>query len=268
MKLGLIGCGKMGRSLLSGVLAKGAVDPTDVTVHSRTRAAVDKLVTEEGVNAAKDLKHLVEKTDTILLCVKPYQMVKILNEIAEMETSEESHLIISVAAGITIETMEDAVKGRARIIRSMPNTPSMIGKGATAYSLGTKANEHDEVLAETIFRAVGIACKVEENLINSVTGVSGSGPAYIYLVIEAMADGGVLAGLPREIAIELATQTVLGASAMVKTTGHHPAVLKDMVTSPGGTTIAGLQTLEDHGVRAAFINTVMDVKERADELGN
>jgi pyrroline-5-carboxylate reductase len=176
-------------------------------------------------------------------------------------------LFISVAAGVTLGAMEKLTGGTGRFIRTMPNTPSLVGKGAAAFSLGSNCGEADREIVQSILGAVGLSVEVPERLIDAVTGLSGSGPAYIYLVIEAMADGGVQAGLPRPDALKLAAQTVAGAAAMVLETGLHPAVLKDMVTSPGGTTIAGLAALEDGAIRSSFIAAVSAAVARAKELG-
>jgi pyrroline-5-carboxylate reductase len=176
-------------------------------------------------------------------------------------------LVISIAAGVTLAALEGAVSENFRIIRAMPNTPALVGHGAAGYCLGTRATPADAATAQALLGAVGLAIQVPERLMDAVTGLSGSGPAYIYLVIEALADGGVRAGIPRVDALRLAAQTVLGSAAMVLETGEHPAVLKDMVTSPGGTTIAGLATLERHGVRSALIEAVTVAAERAAELG-
>jgi pyrroline-5-carboxylate reductase len=177
-------------------------------------------------------------------------------------------LVISIAAGITLAALEDAAGVQDRVIRAMPNTPALVGKGAAGFCLGTRATREDAAVAKHLLGSTGLAVEVPERLMNAVTGLSGSGPAYIYLVIEALADGGVRMGIPRADAIQLAAQTVLGAAAMVMETGQHPAVLKDMVTSPGGTTIAGLAELERNGLRSALIEAVTAATRRADELGN
>jgi pyrroline-5-carboxylate reductase len=179
----------------------------------------------------------------------------------------QPRLVISIAAGLTLAALEDSAAENFRIIRAMPNTPALVGQGAAAYCLGTRATAEDSQIAKSLLGAVGIAIEVPERLMDAVTGLSGSGPAYIYLVIEALADGGVRAGIPRVDALRLAAQTVLGAASMVVETGDHPAVLKDMVTSPGGTTIAGLAVLERHGVRSALIEAVSAATQRATELG-
>jgi pyrroline-5-carboxylate reductase len=179
----------------------------------------------------------------------------------------KSVLVISIAAGITLSALEATASEQFRLIRAMPNTPALIGKGAAGYCLGSNATGDDAKTARCLLEAVGLAVEVPERLMDAVTGLSGSGPAYVYLMIEALADGGVCAGLPRADALRLATQTVIGAACMVQETGEHPAILKDMVTSPGGTTIAGLAALERHGVRSALIEAVGAASRRATELG-
>ncbi len=176
-------------------------------------------------------------------------------------------LVVSIVAGLTIAALEEAAGHGARVIRVMPNTPALVNKGATGFSLGKSATPEDAATAEKIFGAVGNAFQVKEALLDVVTGLSGSGPAYVFLMIEALADGGVLMGLPRDSALKLAAQTVAGAAEMVLQTSQHPAVLRDMVTSPGGTTIAGIEALEAGGARAALISAVRAATERAREIG-
>ena len=207
--------------------------------------------------------------EVILLCTKPLEVVAALTDAAAMAAGAP-RLVISIAAGVTLGALESAVSAVSenfRIIRAMPNTPALVGHGAAGYCLGSRATPADAATAQALLGAVGLAIVVPERLMDAVTGLSGSGPAYIYLVIEAMADGGVRAGIPRADALRLAAQTVLGSAAMVLETGEHPAVLKDMVTSPGGTTIAGLAVLESHGLRSALIEAVDAAAERAAELG-
>ena len=204
--------------------------------------------------------------DVILLCTKPHDVADSLREIS-IAGHATPMLAISIAAGITLDALETAASANIRIIRAMPNTPALVGKGAAAYCLGSRATHQDGDCARSLLGAVGLAVEVPERLMDAVTGLSGSGPAYVYLVIEALADGGVRTGLPRADALKLAAQTVLGAAAMVLETGIHPAVLKDMVTSPGGTTIAGLAELERQGLRSALIDAVEVATRRAAELG-
>jgi len=265
MKLGIIGCGKMGTALVEGAIRSGAVAAADVTGVDPVQGAREHFAKATGAAVAAEISAL-SGCDVILLCTKPYDVVAALREIS-IAGHATPRLIISIAAGITLPALETAASANIRIIRAMPNTPALVGKGAAAYCLGTRATREDAECARKLLGAVGLAVEVPERLMDAVTGLSGSGPAYVYLVIEALADGGVSAGLPRADALQLAAQTVLGAAAMVLETGSHPAALKDMVTSPGGTTIAGLAELERHGLRSALIEAVGAATRRAEELG-
>ena len=177
------------------------------------------------------------------------------------------HVVISIAAGITLGQLGRGLGSERRLIRVMPNTPALVGASATAYALGKNATAEDGLLAQKMFSAVGVAFQLKESLLDAVTGLSGSGPAYVYLIIEALSDGGVAAGLPRDVATKLAAQTVFGSAKMALETGQHPGALKDMVTSPGGTTIEGLHELEKAGVRGALMNAVRAAAEKSKKLG-
>lgn len=266
MKLGLIGCGKMGRALLEGALKAGIVKAEDVYVSSRTKATRQSLADELGVNAIDSNTELARKSDVVYICTKPNVTPIVLLELNEAPDCLDGTLLISTVAGLLIGQIEQALPGSARVVRTMPNTPSLIGKGATAYTLGTNATDADAEITCKLLESAGSVIEVAEYLMDAVTGVSGSGPAYVYTFIEAMADGGVLQGLPRAQALELATQTVLGAAAMVAETGLHPAILRDMVTSPGGTTIKAVQALEQNGFRAATMAAVEASANKANEL--
>ncbi len=201
----------------------------------------------------------------VFLAVKPQQMGKLLGEL-RAEVSPQK-LVVSIAAGVRLSVLAEGLGGEARLVRVMPNTPCLVGKGASAYCLGGKAAAEDGKLVGQLLGAVGVAFQVEEHLLDAVTGLSGSGPAFVYLMIEALSDGGVRMGLSRAVATALAAQTLRGAAEMVLATGEHPGVLKDRVTSPGGTTIAGLAALESGGVRAALIDAVRAATERSIALG-
>lgn len=265
MKLGVIGCGKMGTALVAGAVRAGAVAAADIIGVDSSPAACAQFQQITGASADSEISSLTH-CDVVLLCTKPNDIRAVLREISKA-VDGKSILIISIAAGITVASLESAAAEQFRIIRAMPNTPALVGKGASGYCLGTRNTADDAKTALLLLGTVGIAVEVPERLMDAVTGLSGSGPAYVYLMIEALADGGVKAGLPRADAIRLAAQTVLGAATMVLETGEHPAVLKDMVTSPGGTTIAGLAELERHGLRAALIDAVGEATRRATELG-
>lgn len=265
MKLGVIGCGKMATALVQGAVSQGVVKAADVIGVARTEASRLRFSEQTGARNTASIAEVVKESDVLLLATKPHDLPGIIAA-AELGKFPDK-LFISVAAGVTLETMEKLAGGAGRFVRTMPNTPSLVGKGAAAFSLGTHCGEADRGIVQSIMGAVGLSVEVPERLIDAVTGLSGSGPAYIYLVIEAMADGGVQAGLPRADALKLAAQTVAGAAAMVLETGLHPAVLKDMVTSPGGTTIAGLAALEEGAIRSSFIEAVRAAVARARELG-
>lgn len=265
MKLGVVGCGKMGTALVAGAIRSGVVEKEAVCGIDPAESARTHFASATGASVAMEFSSL-SGCDVILLCTKPLDVVGALHEIS-MVSQNLPLLVISIAAGITLDALETAAAAHIRVIRSMPNTPALVGKGAAAFCLGTRATRDDAARANELLSAVGLAVEVPERLMDAVTGLSGSGPAYIYLVIEALADGGVRAGLARADALKLAAQTVLGAASMVLELETHPAILKDMVTSPGGTTIAGLTVLEEHSVRAAMIGAVAAATHRAAELG-
>lgn len=264
MKLGVIGCGKMGTALVAGAVRTGAVAAADIVGMDLMREARENFTKETGAEAGDGIGAL-EGCDVFLLCTKPNDIRNAIR--AAIEVSGDAVLIISIAAGVTLAALEEAAGMNTHVIRAMPNTPALIGKGAAAYCLGSKATSGDGEIARRLLGSVGLAVELKENLMDAVTGLSGSGPAYVYQIIEGLSDGGVRAGLPRSEATRLAAQTVLGAAAMVMETGLHPGVLKDMVTSPGGTTIAGLAEMEARGVRSAMIEAVSAATRRAGELG-
>ena len=202
--------------------------------------------------------------DILVACVKPQYAAAALSELKD---SLDGKAMISIMAGLTTESLREMTDGNFRLLRLMPNTPALVGCGAFALDSGTDLTAEEKAFAQKLFESIGIVEWMPENLIDTACGLSGAGPAYIYLVIEALADGGVAKGLPRATAQRLAAQTVMGAAKMVMETGNHPGLLKDQVCSPGGNTIVGVKTLEEHGVRGAFIDTVVKATERAQELG-
>ena len=280
MKLGFIGGGKMAAALIKGVLKSGLCAPADITVSDVHAPSAEKLRADTGVTVAASNAELVGASDAIVLAVKPGDALAAIQGVTtqQMESSMRwawqsgsagngGKLLISIVAGLSIATLEKAAGEKLRIIRVMPNTPALVLAGASAFATGTQATEEDAEIAQKIFGGVGIAVRVKESLLDAVTGLSGSGPAYVYTVIEALADGGVLMGLPRDLALQLAAKTVAGAAEMVLQTGLHPAVLRDQVASPGGTTIAGIEALEAGGLRAALIAAVRAATERSAALG-
>ena len=270
MKLGLIGCGKMGGALLRGVVKAGLVKPAGIAVCDKFPDAASALAKEfKGLKNLKGPAEVAAASDVIVLAVKPHDMQKLLESVAASLKPQAlgAKLFLSIAAGIPLKNLEAWLGGKARVIRSMPNTPALVLSGASAFARGSHVTDADAKTAQSILGAVGSANEVTETLLDAVTGLSGSGPAYIYTVIEALADGGVLMGLPRATALQLAAQTVAGAAQMVLQTGKHPAPLRDEVTSPGGTTIAGLEQLEKHGLRNSLVQAVRKATERSKELG-
>jgi pyrroline-5-carboxylate reductase len=263
MQIGFIGSGRMATALLEGILKAGISAPGDLFVTDKLPAAAEGLAKKTGAVALGSNAEVVGKAAVLVLAVKPGDVPKALHDAGDLS----GKLLISIAAGIPLRKLREAATGTPRVIRVMPNTPALIGRGAAAYSAADGATDEDLATADRIFGAVGIVVLVKEELLDAVTGLSGSGPAFVYTVIEALADGGVLMGLPRDVALRLAAQTVQGAAAMVLQTGLHPAQLRDQVTSPGGTTAAGLEVIEDVGLRSALIGAVRAATERAAELG-
>lgn len=265
MTIGIIGCGKMGSALTLGALKAGVFKDHEVIAVDNKPHAIEALGPD--VSPAESMDDALSRSDALLLCVKPYQINDLLARLAELSSKPDETLAISIAAGVTIPAMEESSQNKARIIRCMPNTPSLVGEGASAFSLGATATESDAELVKSLLGSVGLAYEVPERLLDSVTGVSGSGPAFVYTFIEALADGGLLEGLPRDKALALATQTVLGAAKMVAEDNEHPALLRDRVTSPGGTTITGLAALEKGNFRSTVIGAVQATAAKARELG-
>jgi len=266
-KIGFVGAGQMARALAAGFVKAGLIEPSQVFTSDVARAAVEAL--QQAVPGARALPTnaaLASEVDVLVLAVKPQQIPAVLAELRP--ALKPKHLVISIAAGIRLAALAQGLGEQVRLVRVMPNTPCLVGESASGFCLGSTATAADGTLVAELLAAVGRAFAVDEKLLDAVTGLSGSGPAFVYLVIEALSDGGVRMGLPRDVALALAAQTVLGAAEMVLQTGDHPAVLKDRVTSPGGTTIAGLQALEAGGLRAALMAAVEAATRRSIELGN
>jgi pyrroline-5-carboxylate reductase len=263
--IGFIGAGQMAKALAAGFVAARLVAGRQIVACDPVAAAAESFVAKvSGATLAIDNADLTSRADVVFLAVKPQNMAAAMGQLADAGSSGK--LFVSIAAGVTLAKLEAGLK-TARVVRVMPNTPALVGQGASAYALGSGATADDGKLVGQLLAAVGQAHLVEEKLLDAVTGLSGSGPAFVYLVIEALTDGGVRMGLPRDVAAALAAQTVRGAGTMVVETGQHPAVLRDQVTSPGGTTIAGLAALEDRGLRAALIAAVEAATLRSQDLG-
>ena len=266
IRLGIIGGGVMAHSIVRGLLAARLVEPERILVSdlsAERRALFEKSC---GVATTADNAEIVRQSTVVLLAVKPQSMAGLLSEIQPVAGPDT--LYLSIAAGVTTATLYAGLGRTGRIIRIMPNTAAQVLSSATALCRGPNATDDDLGIARSLFDALGTTVVVDEALMDAVTGLSGSGPAYMYLVIEALADAGVRNGLTRATALQLAAQTCAGAAKMVLETGEHPGVLKDQVTSPGGTTINGLYRLEKRGVRAAIIDAVSAAVARSKELGS
>ncbi len=263
MKLCVIGLGQMGTTIIQGIRAENIFAGEDIVGCDPRAEEIDSQKLGE-ISIIEDNRVGVKKADIILIAVKPQILMKVLDEIKDLL---EDKLLISIAAGVKIDRISTSLPSSVRKVRVMPNTPALIKSGVSALSFGDNCNEEDHRLVQKIFRGIGETVEIEEKLMDAVTGLSGSGPAYVYTIIEALSDGGVLKGLPRKQARRLAAATVLGAARMVLETDKHPAQLKDMVTSPAGTTIAGLEELEKGALRSTLISAVSRAADRSAELG-
>lgn len=261
-RLGFIGAGQMAEAIARG-LDRAGVLPTSRMCAADVNASRCEVFQSFGASICHSNAQLIDNSDVLILAVKPQIVEKVLLDLRQGFTKDK--LLVSIAAGITIQKLQKWA-GDARVVRVMPNTPCLVGEAAAVMSLGDQATQQDSVLVKTLFEAVGSIYVADEKLLNAVTGLSASGPAYIYLAIEALADGGVAAGLPRDLSLGLASQTVLGAAKMVLETKKHPGQLKDEVASPAGTTIAGIRALEKAGFRGALIDAVVAAATRCEEL--
>jgi pyrroline-5-carboxylate reductase len=265
LKIGFLGAGKMATALAMGFIKGSQTTPDNIFASDFHQGARSHFSSQTGSIVFEDNDSVIERAGILFICVKPDQVTGVLKQAAPKITPD--HLIISIAAGIPIKNLEEALPSGSRVIRVMPNTPALVGTSASGFALGTSARTEDGKITQQLLNAVGVAFEFKESLLDAVTGLSGSGPAYAYLIIEALSDGGVAAGLPRDAATRLAAQTMLGAARMVLDTGMHPGALKDMVTSPGGTTIEGIHELEKAGVRAGLMNAVRAATEKSKKLG-
>jgi pyrroline-5-carboxylate reductase len=257
MKLLIVGGGRMGEALVGGLLAAGWASPDELGV---TEPVADRRAELSARYAGVRVLDEVVEADGAVIAVKPA-------EVASACATVVADRVLSIAAGVSIATLESVLPGKPAVVRAMPNTPALIGAGAAAIAAGATADDDDLAWAESILAAVGDVVRVPEKLLDAVTGLSGSGPAYVFLVAEALIDAGVLAGLPREVSTRLATQTLLGSARLLAESGETAEVLRGQVTSPGGTTAAGLRALEAAGVRSAFLEAVTAAAARAGELG-
>lgn len=265
LKLGFLGAGQMATALAHGFVAAKLIKPQDLIAADPSPEARANFAAATGGTQAEENSAVLADSNIVFLAVKPQHAAAALAPLSKLWNKD--HLLISIAAGLTTTTLAKETGDVPRLVRVMPNTPCLVGYSASAYSLGPRATEADAELVARLLSTVGQAHLLDESLLDAVTGLSGSGPAYVFQIIEALSDGGVRMGLPRAVATALAAQTVRGAAELVLVTGEHPATLKDKVASPGGTTIAGLQSLERGGLRATMMAAVEAATRRSTELG-
>jgi len=264
-KLGIIGCGTFGEAILGGLLRAGSVRVEQVVVTSRDEAQAELLRERHGVRVSRDNVKVCTEVQVVLVSLKPQRMREVLDDDL-LRLALKGKLLISIAAGIRIEKLRAWLPETA-IIRGMPNTPCLVGEGLTVLARGPSVTDEQVALARTMFEGVGRCLELEEKHMDAVTSLNGSGPAFAYVILEALVDGGVMMGLPRAVALEMAAQVFLGSARMVLETGFHPAALKDQVTTPAGSTIAGLLTMEDGRIRSVLARTIQEATRVAAELG-
>ncbi len=263
-KVAFLGLGKMGGILLQALLKKNLLSPKNTVATVRHPEGAQKLSQELGISVTTDNRQAAQQSDLVLLCVKPQTVREVTEEIAgEMTPGKQ---LISIAASVPTRYIEEILDSEVPVVRAMPNTPCVIGFGMTGLCKGKFADESHLNIAKTLFDSVGMTVTVEEKRMDAVTGLSASGPAFIYIILESLAEGGVKVGLPRDVATLLAAQTVQGAARMVLETGQHPALLKDAVTTPAGCTVDGILELEEGKLRVTLIKAVVKATERAKEL--
>jgi pyrroline-5-carboxylate reductase len=263
-RIGLIGAGQMATALAGGWVRAGLIRPEGILASDVSAEARSRFTQATQAAATSNNLQVVEQAEVLVLAVKPQHIRGVLEELGGRVRPWQ--VVISVVAGLPMAKLQEALGEKSRVVRVMPNTPCLVGCGVSAYCLGPAATEADGELVARLFGAVGKTYQVQEAWMDAVTGLSGSGPAYVFVMLEALADAGVRLGLPREVALGLAAHTLLGAAQMVLATGEHPAVLKDRVASPGGTTIMGLYALERGGLRAALMEAVEAAARRSGEL--
>lgn len=264
-RIAFVGAGNMAEAMIRGLLRGGHAVPADIRASAPRIERTEEIQREYGILVGTDNQSIASEGEIVILSVKPQIMRSVLDEIADSIPAKA--LVISIAAGVPISAIESRLRPGTRVVRAMPNTPALVDAGATAIAKGSHANGDDMLIATRIFEAVGICVQLAESQLDAVTGLSGSGPAYVFLILEALSDAGVKVGLSRRTAQLLATQTVLGSAKMLLETNEHPGRLKDMVTSPGGTAITGLHTLEHGGVRTTLMDAVEAATRRSRELG-
>ena len=262
--LGIIGCGNMGQAMLSGILNKGLYKPEEVIVSHLDESALTDLHNRLGVETTKDNRQVAEKADVLIISLKPYQYADVIPDLADLV--DDDMLVISIAAGMTIDAVIELFGKSVHLVRTMPNTPALVGAGATGMCFSEAVTDDEKKRAVEIFESFGIVSVVSESMIDTIIGISGSSPAYVFMFIEAMADAAVADGMPRADAYRMAAQSVYGSAKMVLETGKHPGELKDMVCSPGGTTIEAVRVLEEKNFRSAVIEGQMACVRKAKEM--
>jgi len=268
-KLGFVGGGNMAEALVKGLITGSSIEERNILVSDTISERLEYMNKEYRVKTTSDNRELVQESDIIILAVKPQITTNVLEHFADL--IDENKLVVSVVAGVSINSIENTLdaegKKKISVVRTMPNTPALVQEGVTAISASSRVTKIDMEVVHHVFEAIGQTVDVEEVHIDAVTGLSGSGPAYILMIIEALSDAGVKVGLSREVSNILTIQTVLGSAKLARDSGKHPGVLKDMVTSPGGTTISGLHKLEEGGLRTTLMNAVESATRRSKELG-
>ncbi|MEW5866815.1 MAG: pyrroline-5-carboxylate reductase [Bacillota bacterium] len=264
--IGFIGSGTLASILVKGMIKAGSVKPGDIIASDVDTERLSRLAEETGARVTPSNKAVVDAANVLFFTVKPQVIDEVVDEISRHIRADQ--LVVSPVAGVTTESLESAIPRKVRLLRIMPNTPCLVMQGVIAVSKGRHATQKDVTELSDLLGPLGTIITVQENLMDSVTALSGSGPAFVYTMIEALADGGVRVGFSREVALQLAAQTVLGAAKMVLETGDHPGHLRDMVTSPGGTAIAGIHAMERGSIRASIMDAVVAAAQRSRELGH
>ncbi len=266
-RFAILGAGTMGQAIARGLMDRLGVSPSRIAATVKHAGKASSIAASLGVDVGTDSAAIVRNSNLVLICTKPKDVLPLLQHLNERGALAHTPLLLSIAAGVKLGGMEEILGARIRVVRAMPNTPCLVGEGMTVLSLGSAATSDDEAMATAIFGVLGRVISLDEEHLDAVTGLSGSGPAFVYVMIEALSEGGVMTGLPRAIATQLAAQTVLGAAHMVLQTGRHPASLKDDVTTPAGCTIAGLLALEDGRIRSVLARGVQEAARAATGLG-
>jgi len=264
--ISIIGTGNMGGAIVRGLMGSSVLPPEKVYVYDVNEKSMEKLAAETGVNAAKSCAEAVEKSRIVILAVKPDKVRSVLEPVKELFDSEK--ILVSIAVGVPVKAYRDIIGDKLKIIRAMPNTPALVNKGMTLISYDDSISENEAETVKRIFESIGRVERLPENLMNEVTALTGSSPAYVFMFIEAMADAAVLSGIPRDMAYRLAAQAVYGSAGMVLETGKHPGELKDQVCSPAGTTIEAVKALEKNGFRYSIMEAMEECTKKAREISS